>query len=143
MNIKLPALTEHQEQANFFTEVRLTYRNDPTFIYELLFSTLNGAWLGGEKSAVLWQKHKEEGSVQGVADVLYLQPRGSHPYLAIEMKRSDRRGTKNGGLTKAEDVWLNIAWRAGARVVICYTAEEAVAVFAEYMRLPVKENRPE
>lgn len=95
MNKKLIP-TESQEQANFVNEVRLQYRNDPTFIYPLFFSTLNGAWLGG-KSFAIWQKHQKEGAVQGVSDILYLQSRGNYSFFAAEMKRSDRRNQKDGG----------------------------------------------
>lgn len=135
MNTKLPPLTEHQEQTIFVTNVKYDYRNDETFVEHLFFSTLNGAWLGG-KSQALWAKHKAEGARKGVSDILYLQPRGEFNFLAIEMKRSDRRNEKDGGLTPEEKEWLDVASNNGACAAICYTSEEAAMVFWNYMKLP-------
>lgn len=131
-------LTESQEQANFVSEVRYQYRNDPTFIPPLFFSTLNGAWLGG-KSFAIWQKHQKEGAVQGVSDILYLQSRGNYSFFAAEMKRSDRRNQKDGGLTESELNWIEAARRSNGFVSVCYTAEEAFREFSIYMNLSIRE----
>lgn len=129
-------LTESQEQANFVSEVRYQYRNDPTFIPPLFFSTLNGAWLGG-KSFAMWEKHKKEGAVRGVSDILYLQSRGGYSFFAIEMKRSDRRNQKDGGLTESESEWIETARANNGFVSVCYTADEALREFSIYMNFPV------
>jgi hypothetical protein len=127
-------LSEHQEQVSFVTEVKLQYRNDPEFIEPLFFSTLNGAWLGGNSHA-LWNKHRAEGAQKGVSDILYLQPRGGFHFLAIEMKRSDRRNDERAGLTPDEQEWLAAAMHSGAFTAVCYTAEEAFEVFKHYMNM--------
>lgn len=131
-------LTESQEQSNFVNDTRFKYRNDNTFVKLLFFSTLNGAWLGGEKSFALWQKHQKEGAVRGVSDILYLQARGGYSFLAIEMKRSDRRNKKDGGLTADEKEWIETAKTNGGFVRVCYNADEAINCFAEYMEMPVR-----
>lgn len=135
--MKLPILTESQEQTIFVSETRFKYRNDSTFINLLFFSTLNGAWLGG-KSFALWEKHKKEGAVRGVSDILYLQARGRYSFLAIEMKRSDRRNKKDGGLTEDEKEWMSTARKNNGFVSVCYASEEASERFAEYMGMPVR-----
>ena len=61
-------------------------------------------------------------------------------FLAIEMKRSDRRDEKNGGLTVAEMEWLEAAEENDAFTMVCYSAQEADKNFDEYMRLPVNKN---
>lgn len=138
MQSKRIILSEHQEQVNFVTEVHYQYRNDETFIPLLFFSTLNGAWLGGGKSFALWNKHKKEGAKKGVADILYLQPRGYFTFMAVEMKRSDRRDEEDGGLTPEEKEWLTVAGNNGACVLVAYTAEQATQAFDRYMGLEVR-----
>ena len=135
MAISRQILTEHQQQVLFVQEVKYQYRNHPTFIELLFFSTLNGAWLGG-KSFSVWQKHKAEGAQKGVSDILYLQPRGDYNFLAIEMKRENRRNVKDGGLTEEEKEWLDVARNSGAYVAVCHSAEDALREFGFYMALP-------
>lgn len=130
--------TEHDEQVNFVREVRYRFRNDRTFIELLFFSTLNGAWLGG-KSFALWAKHEAEGAQRGVSDILYLQSRGVYSFLAIEMKRSNMRNRKDGGLTTKEKEWLACAKESGAFTAVCYSAEESIGVFNRYMGMEVRD----
>lgn len=83
----------------------------------------------------MWNKHKQEGAVRGVADVLFLIPRGEFTFMAIEMKRSDRRNQKDGGLTPDEKDWLDTARKNGAYAVVAYSAEDAKQKFDWYMKL--------
>ena len=138
----IPVLSEHSEQANFVAEVQYRYRNDETFVPELLFAVPNGMWVAGEgtRRAALIMKYRKEGMRPGVADLHYLQPRGNYPYCVIEMKRSDKKNVRNGGLTDDQMQYLGAAMKAGAFVQICYGADEAIAAFHEYMELQEKGN---
>ena len=127
--------SEHEEQAAFFTLVLYKYQQNPSFARMLFFSVPNGAWLAGRRPYAVMEKMKAEGFTPGVADVLYLQPRGKHTYLAIEMKRADKRNRKDGGLRDDQVAFLNAASLAGAFFAVCYSAEEAERAFDVYMEL--------
>jgi len=133
MTLVLPS--EHAEQAAFFTTILFKYRTDDRFIRPLLFAVPNGAWLGGKRPAHVLEKLRAEGLTPGVADILYLQPRGGYSFLALEMKRADKRNQKAGGLRAEQVEFLNAASRAGAFFAVCYSAEEAERAFDEYLRL--------
>ena len=128
-----PILTEHQEQVGFVQQVKLEFRHDKTFIPELFFSVPNGMVIGGKNRFALYAKYEAEGLNTGVADILYLQPRGGFSYLAIEMKRSDKRNVKDGGLTPDQKHFLAEAVNVNAVVSVCYTADEAINEFRRYM----------
>ena len=130
---------EHEEQASFVTEVKYRFRNNPTFIEELFFSVPNGIFVGGGsrggRSATI-AKQKAEGFNLGVADILYLQPRGLHPYMAIEMKRQGRQNRKDGEMRPDQILFRDAALKVGAYHIIAYGADEAILQFATYMLLP-------
>lgn len=126
--------SEHNEQAVFIEEVLYRYRNDSTFIRPLFFSVPNGAYLGG-KSELQYQKLKKEGFVNGVSDVLYLDPRGEYSYLTLEMKTDRRRRERGGGLSEDQVAFMEAVKTAGGLAVVCYGAEEAIEAFARYMDL--------
>ena len=135
--------TEHNEQAALVSAVRITYQHRSDFYPELFFATMSGAWIAGSGrsgKAALIAKYKREGWVNGVADLLYLQPRGNYAYLAIEMKTPTRRGEKNGGASEGQIEWLKAAKRAGALAVICYGADHAWEVVSGYMSLDEPER---
>jgi VRR-NUC domain-containing protein len=125
--------SEHSEQTTFIEAVLWTYRLDPTFIRPLFFSVPNGAYLGG-RSALQYAKLKREGFVNGVSDILYLQPRGPYYYLAIEMKTEERRREKGGGISQDQAGFIDSVSMAGGLALVCYGAEEAIAAFDRYMR---------
>jgi len=130
--------SEHNEQAALVSTVLLTYQHRTDFVRKLFFSTLSGAWIGGSGKrgrGALVGKYKSEGWVNGVADLLYLQPRGGYAYLAIEMKTPERIGEKNGGASDDQIEWLKAARSAGAMAEICHGAEAAWEVFSNYMAL--------
>lgn len=127
-------MSEHDEQAAFIGAVVATYRLRDDFIRPLFFSVPNGAVLGGNRFA-LANKLKNEGMYPGVADVLYLQPRGDYAFFAAEMKTEKRRNERNGGLSDEQTDWLRAAHRVGAYAVVCYSADEAINEFSHYMTL--------
>jgi len=132
---------EGKAQAEFFKEIRFAYRNRKDFFDLLLFSTLNGAYLGGnskEKRSILFMKYKRQGAVNGVSDILYLAPRGRFAYLAIELKDEARRGEADGGASKDQIAWIEQARAAGGFPMICYGADEAITAFNAYMEMPVR-----
>jgi hypothetical protein len=133
-------LSEHMEQASFFSEIGYRYRSRPDFIPALFYAMVNGfyaAGVGARKHALL-AKYRAEGWKSGIPDVRYDQPRGPHPFLVIEMKRADKRNTRDGGLRPEQIEYLDAARSVGAFVRVCYCADEAIAAMDEYMRLETK-----
>lgn len=127
--------TEHAEQAAFVGMVKKQYQHDETFLPMLFFSVPNGLWVGGGNKFGLINKFKAEGFRTGVADVIYMQARGIYSGLTIEMKRSDKRGVKNGGMSDDQMEFQAQARKAGHAAVVCYNADEAFTVFQNYMKL--------
>lgn len=127
-------ISEHQEQANFFTEARFRFQHREDFISKLLFSVPNGMWLGGENKFALMNKFKAEGLLPGVADILYLQPRGDYAYLAIEMKARHK-----SEVSDEQTEFLEAVNGAGGIGEICFGCDEAIRIFELYMSMPVKE----
>lgn len=128
-------MTEHHDQANFFAEIALIYRNRDDFASNLFFATMNGAWFGGN-GARMYQARKREGFKKGVADILYLQPRGPYAYLTIELKTEKRRKEKDGGLEPEQAEFIGAVNNNGGFGMVCYGVDQAVAVFANYMGFP-------
>lgn len=137
---KLPIPSEHAIQSNFFREANYEFRNDPTWVPQLFYAVLHGAWIAGDgrRKAALIAKYKEEGWKPGISDVHYDQPRGAYNKLIIEFKRSDRRNVENGGLSDEQLEYCNQA-ALYAKVVVCYSEDEAMVALREYMEL--EENR--
>ena len=133
--------TEHHEQAALVSAVLMQYQHRPDFIRLLFFATLNGVWIAGKdysRKMGLIAKYKSEGWVNGVSDLLYLQPRGDHPYLAIEMKTVARIKEKDFGASEDQLAWLQAAKSAGAMTAICHGADAGFDVFHRYMNLDAK-----
>jgi hypothetical protein len=135
MKLSNPIPSEHEEQAAFFTLVLYKYNQDPRFARILFFAVPNGAWLAGKRPYAVMEKMKSEGFTPGVSDVLYLQPRGGYSYLAIEMKRGDKRNRKGGGLRDDQIEFLKAVDMAGGMSAVCYSAEDALLIFDTYMNL--------
>lgn len=145
---KLPPLSEHQEQVIFVSDTRARYALRDDFIPALFFAVVNGFWVAGSdgekgkasgRNFAMMAKYKAEGMRKGVADLQYQQPRGGHPFCVIEMKRSDLRnqqGKEPGGLKPEQIVYLDAARDVGAYVCVCYSGDEAIEAFADYMSLP-------
>lgn len=139
--------TEHHEQAALVNAVLMQYQHRSDFIRLMFFATLSGVWIAGadyKRKAGLIAKYKSEGWVNGVADLLYLQPRGDYPYLAIEMKTLERIKEKNAGASEDQLAWLRAAKAAGAMTAICHGADAGFDVFQRYMSLePRSASLPE
>ncbi len=131
---KTPRISEHTEQANFFSEVRFKFQHREDFIRKLLFSVPNGMWIGGQNKFALMNKFKAEGLQPGVSDVLYLQPRGEYNCLAIEMKAQDKRNQADA-VSDEQSEFLKAVNGAGGLGEVCYGAEEAIKMFEAYMSM--------
>lgn len=127
--------TEHAEQAAFVQYVHAQYSARDDFAAPLFFAVPNGAPLG-KRGYTVMNKLKAEGLRPGVSDILYLQPRGDYAYLAIEMKRESRAGERDGGLSQLQSAFLQSVIRAGGLAEVCYSAEDAMAAFDDYMEQP-------
>lgn len=141
----IAVLTEHEEQVGFVSEIRYLYRNDPEFMPELFYSVPNGMWIGGAGKTrfALMEKYKAEGLMPGVADVHYDQPRGGFSKFVCEMKRSDKKKEKDGGLSPEQLRYLNAVRKAGAFVCVAYCADEAIDSFKNYMGMDAGNSRDE
>ena len=133
MNNKI-RVSEHQEQANFFSEVHTRYAIRSDFIKRLLFSVPNGMWIGGKNPYALMNKFKAEGLQPGVADILYLQPRGEYSYLAIEMKAADKSNNKDA-VSPDQGEYLTEVNANGGMGEVCYGCDEALSIFSTYMSM--------
>lgn len=130
-------ISEHQEQANFIDEVAWRFGHREDFVRPLLFAVPNGAWFGGANPGALMNKFKSEGFRVGVADLIYLQPRGGYNCLVIEMKALDQRNRKNGGVSTEQAEFLAAVNGNGGTGEVCYGCDEAVSIFSWYMSLPL------
>jgi len=132
---------EHDEQTSFVLEIGYKYRMDDTFVSALFGSIPNGAFLGGKtpgQRAAQMAKLKAEGLNTGMADIIYLQPRGTFPYLAIEMKRINAMNHKDMDLSEEQMLFREAALAAGAFYATACGADDAIRVFSTYMELPVR-----
>ncbi len=134
---KIPRVSEHEEQANLFTEVRFKFRHREDFIDDLFFSVPNGMWVAGKNKFALINKYKKEGMKVGVSDVLYLQARGEYNCLAIEMKALDQRNRADA-VTPEQSRFLAAINANGGLGEVCYGAEEAIRIFETYMNMEVR-----
>lgn len=134
---KLPRVSEHEEQSNLFLEVRFKFAHCEDYIDDLFFSVPNGMWAGGQNKWALINKFKKEGMKTGVADVLYLQPRGDYSCLAIEMKATDQRNNADA-VSPDQSRFLEAINASGGWGEVCYGAEEAIRIFETYMSMEAR-----
>ena len=134
----VPRISEHQEQANFIREVYLRYGSRDDFIPVLLFSVPNGLVIGGENKFAILAKFRAEGFKNGVADLIYLQPRGPYTCLCIEMKALDQQEKKDGGVSPEQAEFLAAVSAAGGCTDVCYGSIHAIEVFSAYMAQEVR-----
>lgn len=132
MIARLPRVLEHEEQANFFAEVKMRFGFRDDFFEKLLFAVPNGMWIGGSNKFALMNKYKAEGFKSGVSDILYLQPRGGYNCLAIEMKAKDKRNDKDA-VSPDQAAFLEAVNGAGGIGEVCYGCDEAIKLFTRYM----------
>jgi hypothetical protein len=88
---------------------------------------------GGERNVRVAAKMKAEGVRAGVLDIFLPVPKAGKHGFYIEMKRSDRRNHKNGGLSDEQLEFAKFAYEAGYWVTVCYTWEEARDKIVAYL----------
>jgi len=125
--------TEHEEQAALFEWSATKAYEWPQL--ENLFAIPNGQYRPGQRP--------EPGLKAGVPDVALMVPvfyDSSHddpPFrycgLFIELKRRNRKGQKNGGLSDSQVDWIERLRHAGYRVAICYGAAGAIDAIGKYL----------
>jgi hypothetical protein len=129
--------SEHNEQCAFFDWVRSSTGMYPDL--ELMYAIPNGAKLPYVKSkgrsgkVSRWSpeaaKLKAEGLKSGVPDIHLPVKRGKYIGLWIEMKWG-----KN--VTSAtQKQWLDSLAKQGHFCVVCYSAEEAIAMTVKYLSM--------
>lgn len=126
---------EHNIQASFVDSVLWQYKSDPTFLRPLFFAVPNGAFLGGYNRPAVFAKLKKEGVYPGVADMLYLQPRGVWSFMAIELKTEKRKREKGRGVSEEQKIFLDAVSEARGLPSVCYGVDEALEAFSLYMSL--------
>jgi len=146
----LSKISEHEVQRDFVTEIGYRYASREDFIPILFYAVVNGFWVGIEENGTansrrkdgLIKKYLEEGLKSGVADFHYDQPRGRFSKMVIEFKIEGKRNKQTrdkiltGGLSPEQIQYLT-AMKPYAYVRVCYTTEEAVKEFDQYMALPL------
>ncbi len=100
--------------------------------YEMVVSTLNGAWLKGGASE--WNKLKAAGASKGFPDILCLLPSEYFHGLIVELKMPGNSPTKE------QEEWLDRLSDWGYQAVVCYGAKETVAVIDAYIKFVPKQS---
>lgn len=89
----------------------------------LLFAVPNG----GSRNVIEAANLKKQGVRAGVADLIFLFPKGGHASLCIEMKY------KKSGQQPTQKNWQRLAEAAGNKYVVCRTLEEFMKEVRNYL----------
>ena len=104
--------------------------------YLLLDAVPNGGFRIAREAARL----RAEGVVAGVADILYLEPRGNYGCLAIEMKTPDKGSRQSA----AQKQWQQAFEAVGNKYVVCRSLDDFRREIETYLAFePLVEPRPE
>ena len=124
MNMKYALRSEDTEQINVIQWAGWNMNRYPELRW--LFHVPNG----GSRNRAEAVKFKQMGVKAGVSDLCLPFPRGMYCGLFIEMKFGDNRQQD-----KQKEFLADMA-EAGHFVATCYSAEEAIKVIEEYLKLP-------
>ena len=119
-NYRGPCPVEAAEQTTFFNQLRLLY---PQWA-ALAFHPRNE----GELTQAQVRRHKAEGMLTGVSDVVII---GTPPFLC-ELKRRDKTKSR---LAKKQIDFLNNADAVGAFACVAYGHECALEAFREWLQI--------
>jgi hypothetical protein len=108
--------TEHQEQ------VAVVQFCDAQNIR--IFAIPNGS----NKNPASAAKFQREGLRKGIPDLMVPIPKGGFMGLFLEMKR-----TKNAKPSKEQQEWIEFLNQMGYFAIVCYGADEAIAVIQRYL----------
>ena len=123
MNMKYALRSEDTEQINVIQWAGWNMNRYPELRW--LFHVPNG----GSRNRAEAVKFKQMGVKAGVSDLCLPFPRGMYCGLFIEMKFGDNRQQD-----KQKEFLADMA-EAGHFVATCYSAEEAIKVIEEYLKL--------
>jgi len=84
---------------------------------------------GGKRSPREAARLKAQGVKAGVMDLHLVIPRVPYTGLWIEMKHGKNKPTDG------QKDWAEIVTACGAKVVVCYTAQEAIDTIVEYLKV--------
>ena len=79
---------------------------------------------------------KRKGVLSGVSDILILKPSKSYHGAAIELK------SKNGILSDNQLMFMDVMFEHGYFTSVCYSADEAIYVIANYLNIPHPHKQP-
>jgi len=119
----LPALTEQQEQEAVIQWADAMRGRYPQLAY--LHHSPNG--FARDKSVAA--QVKRAGTRAGFPDLVMLCARGGWHGLAIELK------TETGRTSPMQEVWLENLRKEGYFVSVCRSANEAIVVLENYLRM--------
>lgn len=122
-----PRTRAHEEselQRQCVTWFRLQYPSHAL----MLFAVPNG----GARGRVEAQIMKGEGVTAGVADLLFLEARGSYGCLCIEMKTRRKSSRQNPN----QKIWQEATRKAGNCYVVVRSFEAFQEVIRQYLALP-------
>lgn len=119
--------SEHEIQAAFFEYVRLKAKKDNA--YKLVTAIPNAR--EGEWARIRFWR---EGVNAGWPDVLCAAPRGKWNALFIEFK------TRTGRLSRKQLEIMACLQKAGACVLVCYSADEGISLLDQYLKIDGASN---
>ncbi|MCI5919393.1 MAG: VRR-NUC domain-containing protein [Roseburia sp.] len=123
MNMKYALRSEDTEQINVVSWANWNMNRYPELRW--LFHVPNG----GSRNKQEAVKFKQMGVKAGVSDLCLPYPRGMYCGLFIEMKYGD------GRQQATQKEFLRDMAEAGHFVATCYSAEEAIKVIEQYLKL--------
>lgn len=115
-------MSEHDEQVALFKWAAEHQEEHPEL--GLMFAIPNG----GKRHPGVGKKLKAEGLKAGVPDIFLPVPNAVQHGLFIEMKIGYSKPRKD------QRKWLSDLWLQGYGVAVCYGAEHAKAVIADYLQ---------
>lgn len=121
---RMPAATEHEEQAALIRIARLWQGRVPELRN---FAAVPN---GGHRAIATARRMKAEGASPGIPDLQLLVPRDGVHGLFVEMKRI------GGRCSPAQLEWHERLRAEGYRVEVCYTWLDAWRVIAAYLHRP-------
>lgn len=118
--LKIPVLTEHEEQVIFVTYCR-NHKNKEV---HNIFAIPNG----GKRSLLTAIKLKNEGVLSGVPDLFLPYPSKQYHGIFFEMKKS-----KGGTVSSEQKAIIERLNNNGYKAVVCKGAQEAIAALEAYL----------
>lgn len=114
-------MSEHDEQAALIELCRLHEGQYPALC--LIYAIPNG----GARDAITGARLKREGVKPGVPDLCLPVSRKGHGAMYVEMKHGKNKPQP------AQEAWIDALTDEGNRVVVCYSAEAALAELLDYL----------